>query len=183
MPIDFGYFSNHSNFESRYIPDHAKLAEQVRHLKGIGAKIVLTSGTFDLFHIGHALYLEKAKTFGDILVVGVDSDEKVRLRKGPGRPLTPEGERCEILAHQREVDIITLKYADVKKWELIEAVRPDVLIATEGNYSREEIFTLKSHLCGDVVELERQAVTSTSARVRKISVEQAVREAEERIEE
>lgn len=179
MTIDFGYFSESSNFESRFIPDHSALAIQVEHLKGIGAKIVLTSGSFDLFHIGHALYLEKAKSYGDILVVGVDDDEKVQNRKGPGRPLTPEGERCAILAHQREVDIITLKYHGVKKWELIDAVRPDILIATKGNYTKEEIFKLEAHHCGRVVELERQAETSTSARIRKLSMEQAVRFAEE----
>ena len=74
MPIDFGYFSHETNFKSRFYPDYEKLQKQVEYLKGLGAKIVLTSGSFDLFHIGHALYLESAKKCGDILIVDLDYD-------------------------------------------------------------------------------------------------------------
>ncbi|HNV45384.1 MAG TPA: adenylyltransferase/cytidyltransferase family protein, partial [Candidatus Woesebacteria bacterium] len=58
-----------------------------------GQKVVLTQGSFDLVHIGHARYCEKAKSFGDLLIVGVDSDEKVRARKGKNRPIVPQDER------------------------------------------------------------------------------------------
>lgn len=173
MPIDFGYFSHKSNFRSRFIPSYDDLQGQVEHLRGLGAKIVLTSGSFDLFHIGHALYLENAKKCGDILIVGVDNDKKIRHRKGKGRPVNPQSERVKILSHLRSVDIITLKFHDDKKWELIKRVRPDVLVATEDNYTPEEIFELESFYCGSVVVLPRQAETSTSAKVRKINLEDA----------
>jgi D-beta-D-heptose 7-phosphate kinase/D-beta-D-heptose 1-phosphate adenosyltransferase len=173
MPINFGYFSQDSNFKSRFYPDYSILQHQVEHLRGVGAKIVLTSGSFDLFHIGHALYLERAKQCGDILIVGVDDDEKIRNRKGEGRPVNPQSERVQILSHLRSVDIITLKYDEDPKWELIRIVRPEILVATEDNDTSEEIFELESFYCGKVVVMPRQAETSTSAKVRKMNLKNA----------
>ena len=173
MAIKSGIFSESSNFRSRFYPDYDKLEKQVEHLKGLGLKIVLTSGSFDLFHIGHALYLQKAKKRGDVLVVGVDDDNKIRKRKGKSRPINPQGERVKILSHIRWVDIITLKYGSGEKWDLIKRVRPDVLVATEDNYTSEEIFELESFYCGKVVVLPRQAETSTSAKVRKVNLKNA----------
>ncbi len=173
MPIDFGYFSLDSNFSSRFYPDYEILQKQVNHLKGVGAKIVLTSGSFDLFHIGHALYLEKAKQCGDILIVGVDDDDKIRVRKGDGRPVNPQIERLQILSHLRYVDIITLKYGKDPKWELIKIIKPDLLVATVDNYTSEEISELEQSYCSEVVVLTRQAETSTSAKVRKMNLKNA----------
>lgn len=93
MALNAGIFGDKTSFEDRYIPDHVKLVELVGYWKKLGLKIVLTSGTFDLFHIGHAQYLEKAKEMGDVLIVGVDSDARVKKRKGPERPIVPENER------------------------------------------------------------------------------------------
>jgi len=173
MAIKSGIFSESSSFKSRFYPNYDKLEKQVKHLKGLGLKIVLTSGSFDLFHIGHATYLEKAKKRGDVLIVGVDNDKKIRKRKGKSRPINPQGERVKILSHIRWVDIITLKYDDDSRWELIKKVRPDILVATEDNYTNEEIFELESFFCGKVVVLPRQAETSTSAKVRKVNLENA----------
>ena len=98
---------------------------------------MLTSGSFDLIHLGHVKYLAKAKELGDVLVVGVDSDAKIRARKGEDRPLVPEMERLEMLAHQRPVDLIYLKDEEDERWALIKAVEPDVLVLTEDHsYSR-----------------------------------------------
>ncbi len=60
-------------------------------MRELGHKVVLTSGTFDIIHIGHAQYIQVASLYGDFLVVGVDSDEKVRAKKGPTRPIVPQG--------------------------------------------------------------------------------------------
>ncbi|MGD0977295.1 MAG: adenylyltransferase/cytidyltransferase family protein [Minisyncoccia bacterium] len=160
-------FGPGSNFERRYIPDYAQLAEQVSALRKLGKKIVLASGAWDLFHIGHATYLEKAKDLGDILIVGVDSDEKVRTRKGENRPIVPESERMMILAHLRHVDLITLKNIDDKKWQLIKTIRPDILVIskTTKSHTQEEIEAMKEY-CGEVVIMEPQATTSTSAKIR-----------------
>src|SRR5271170_3759395 len=104
-----GIFSINSNFKDRFVPDYKRLRKLVEHCKGIGLKVVLTQGTYDMVHIGHARYFEEAKKHGDLLVVGVDSDEKVRARKGPERPVVPESERLEMVAHLRPVDIVVLK--------------------------------------------------------------------------
>jgi D-beta-D-heptose 7-phosphate kinase/D-beta-D-heptose 1-phosphate adenosyltransferase len=70
----------------------------VNFLKKNDYKIVLTQGVWDLIHEGHAKYLQKAKEFGDILIVAVDTDEVVRYRKGPNRPIVPEKERVRMIS-------------------------------------------------------------------------------------
>src|SRR3712207_7450411 len=101
MAITSGIFSEDVTFEERLKPSLEELSKTVQHLKGIGLRVVLTSGSFDLIHLGHVKYLAKAKEFGDVLVVGVDSDAKIKRRKGEDRPMVPEQERLEMLAHQR----------------------------------------------------------------------------------
>src|SRR5690348_2233677 len=105
MAISAGIFGDGTSLNDRYIPDYKELGALVKLWKQLGLKIVLTSGTYDLFHIGHAEYLEAAKKQGDLLIVGVDSDAKVRQRKGPHRPVVNEEERVRILAHLRHVDV------------------------------------------------------------------------------
>src|SRR4051812_47052135 len=85
-------FGGASNFSERWIKDDTVLKKLIENCKGLGLKIVLTQGTYDMVHIGHARYFEEAKKHGHILVVGVDSDEKVRARKGPERPVVPQAE-------------------------------------------------------------------------------------------
>ena len=117
----------------------------------------------------HAKYLEVAKSHGDILIVGVDSDEKVRARKGPERPVVPAEERVNMLAHLRSVDIITLKNDDDPHWDLIKSIKPDTLIVTEETYDKPTIKELEA-ICGEVVVLEPQATTSTSAQIRRLQI-------------
>ena len=167
-----GIFGTASNFEQRLIPDFKKLSEIVNHCKGLGLKVVLTQGTYDMVHIGHARYFESAKKHGDILVVGVDSDEKVRARKGPERPVVPESERLEMVAHLRSVDIITLKHHRAPKWSLIKAICPDVLVATRETYTKKQLSELKKY-CGEVAVLEPMATTSTSAKIRRLQINTA----------
>jgi D-beta-D-heptose 7-phosphate kinase/D-beta-D-heptose 1-phosphate adenosyltransferase len=162
-------FGLSSNFKDRYVQDYGKLEKLVGHLRGLGLSVVLTSGTYDMVHIGHARYLETAKSYGDVLVVGVDSDEKVKARKGPDRPVVPEAERMEMVAHLRSVDIVVKKPLKVEKWALIKAVRPDTLIVTETSYDKKQLAELKK-LCGKVVVLPRQATTTTSAKIRLLQI-------------
>jgi rfaE bifunctional protein nucleotidyltransferase chain/domain len=164
-----GIFGFSSNPEARFIADHDELAARVAAIRTLGLSIVLTSGTFDLVHIGHARYLEKAKEYGEVLIVGVDSDDKVRKRKGNDRPVVPEAERVQMLAHLRAVDIITLKHLDEPQWSLIKMIKPDTLIVTEETYDDDTLHEL-SKLCGRVVCLEPQAETSTSAQIRKLQI-------------
>jgi D-beta-D-heptose 7-phosphate kinase/D-beta-D-heptose 1-phosphate adenosyltransferase len=153
----------------QYIPERPQLAEVVKALRTIGAKIVLTQGTFDFIHIGHFLYLEKAREMGDVLIVGVDSDEKVRSRKGPDRPVVNENERIQMLTHVRHVDVVTIKHTKDPKWSLIKLIKPDVLVATKETYTNAQIKELKKY-CGKVLVLEPQATTSTTAKMRRLNI-------------
>lgn len=165
-----GLFEDASNFEQRFVRDYARISEIVDALRVLGLGVVLTSGTFDILHEGHSMYLEAARQFGDFLIVGVDSDEKVRARKGPSRPAVPELERLRMVTHQRGVGLVTVKPADDTRWSLIRAVRPDVLVATADTYTDEEIAELEADYCGRVEVLDRMATVSTSARLRLLQL-------------
>jgi len=155
--------------KGRYVKSTTELRELVKALRTIGARIVLTQGTFDFIHIGHFLYLEKAKSHGDVLIVGVDSDKKVQNRKGPDRPIVKQDERLAMLAHVRHVDVVTLKSEKAAKWALIKLIRPDVLVATQQTYTPTQVKELKQY-CTEVVILEPQATTSTSAKMRRMNI-------------
>jgi len=170
--LNKGIFSLGSNFNQRYISDYKKLAKLIDHCKGLGLRIVLTQGTYDMVHIGHARYFEAAKRHGDLLVVGVDSDEKVRARKGPERPVVPQEERLEMVAHLRPVDIVVLKPLKAPKWQLIKMVKPDTLIATKETYEKKHLKDLKK-FCGEIIVLDPMATTSTSAKIRKLQISTA----------
>jgi len=106
-------------------------------LRRSGKKVVFTNGCFDLLHSGHVRYLRQARSAGDLLVVGLNSDRSVRELKGPGRPLVPEGERAELLAALEMVDYVVI-FDEPTPRELIKAVRPRVLVKG-GDWKREEI--------------------------------------------
>lgn len=166
MAVDRGIFSDSSDLEDRFIADYDVLAEQVNALKKLGYKVVLTSGSFDLMHRGHLRYLIQARKHGDVLIVGLDSDEKIHARKGEGRPLVQEDERLEMLAGMRPAGIVTLKNAGDARWQLIDLVKPDVLIVTVDTYDEATIAELEDGHCGKVVALPRMAEESTTNRIR-----------------
>jgi len=171
-------FGPGSNFERRFVPDYDELVRRVEACRGLGMKVVLTSGSFDIKHVGHDRYLEQGKQLAGgngILVVGVDSDEKVSSRKGPNRPVVPEQERVEGLCHLRHVDLVTLKPKDAPSWELIRRVKPDVLLITEETYDTPE--TLKklrdflAEFGGRYERIPPQAETSTTAKIRRLMLD------------
>lgn len=160
-------------FGGKPILDNKRLKEVIGHCRGLGLKIVLTQGSWDLIHIGHARYMQEAKKYGDLLVVGVDSDEKIRDRKGPERPIVPQDERMEMITHLKHVDLVALKELRDPKWHMIKLVCPDVLIATKRQgYTKAELKELKKY-CGKVIMLESQATTSTSAKIRSMQINTA----------
>lgn len=134
-----------------------------------GQTVGLVQGSWDLFHIGHLRYIMKARSLCDFLVIAMDSDEKIQKRKGPTRPIIPEDERSEFVKLLDIADTIVIKPADEPKWNLIKTIKPDVLIAIKENYSDDEIEQLKQY-CGDVAVLPRQARTSTSDKIRQITI-------------
>ena len=168
--VNSGLFADASNFELRFVEDYERITDIVGALRTLGLKVVLTSGSFDIIHEGHSMYLEAARRMGDFLIVGVDSDEKIQARKGPHRPAVPEMERLRMVTHQRGVGLVTLKHLHHPRWALIRAVRPDVLVATADTYTPAEIAELESACCGRVEVLERMATVSTSARLRRIQL-------------
>jgi len=141
--VNSGLFADASNFDLRYVPDYDQIHAIVGALRTLGLKVVLTSGSFDILHEGHSMYLEAARRFGDFLIVGLDSDEKIRDRKGPHRPAVPEMERLRMVTHQRGVGLVTLKHLADERWRLIKTIRPDVLVATADTYSPAEISELE----------------------------------------
>jgi D-glycero-beta-D-manno-heptose 1-phosphate adenylyltransferase len=99
----------------------------VSRLRAAGKKIVFTNGVYDLLHPGHVRYLQHARSLGDALIVGVNSDRSVRANKGPSRPVTPEDERAEVVAALACVDAVVVFDEDTPH-DLIAAVQPDVLV-------------------------------------------------------
>lgn len=99
--------------------------------------VVFTNGCFDILHRGHVEYLERASEFGDVLIVGVNSDASTRRLKGKGRPLTPQQDRAYILASLASVDYVTIFDEDTPL-DLIKSLRPDVLLKG-GDYQLNQI--------------------------------------------
>lgn len=166
--------NSNTNPKKRLINDLTYLKKIVKSLKEAGYKIVLTQGVWDLIHEGHATYLETAKRMGDILIVGVDSDELTKQRKGPRRPIVPESERVRMISHLRHVDIITVRHTKQDIGDLVRAVEPDVFVVskTTKDFS-DKMKKDYSPICGKIVDLKHQAVTTTSARIRNLAIEGA----------
>jgi D-glycero-beta-D-manno-heptose 1-phosphate adenylyltransferase len=91
------------------------------------AKVVFTNGCFDILHVGHVRYLQQARELGDMLVIGLNTDQSVRRLKGPERPVQSEQARAEILAALAAVDYVVL-FDEETPEQLIHEVRPDVLV-------------------------------------------------------
>ncbi len=109
------------------------ILEEIREEK----TIVFTNGCFDIIHAGHVSYLEEAKSLGDILVVGLNSDESVRRIKGEKRPIINERERAYILSRLKPVDYVVLFEEDTPE-RLIKAIRPHILVKG-GDWKLENI--------------------------------------------
>jgi D-beta-D-heptose 7-phosphate kinase/D-beta-D-heptose 1-phosphate adenosyltransferase len=99
----------------------------VRRLRDAGVRIVFTNGVFDLLHPGHVRYLQEARSHGEALIVGLNSDASVRRNKGEGRPIVPETERAEALAALACVDAV-VQFDEDTPAEIVRAVQPDVLV-------------------------------------------------------
>jgi len=107
------------------ILDRDALVARISTEKAGGSRIVLANGCFDILHAGHVRYLEGARALGDMLVVGINSDEQVARLKGPGRPVLPERERAELVASLQAVDLVTI-FPEPTVTELLLAIKPDV---------------------------------------------------------
>jgi D-beta-D-heptose 7-phosphate kinase/D-beta-D-heptose 1-phosphate adenosyltransferase len=144
------------------------LYKTIKDHKKKGRRIVFTNGCFDLLHLGHIRYLEKAKSLGDILVVGVNSDRSVQSLKGPGRPILPEEERAEILSSLACVDYVTV-FDELTPLELISSLQPHILVKG-GDWSKEAIVgkEVVEQSGGEVISLPFIEGSSTSSLIETI---------------
>ena len=123
---------------SHKVVSRGAAARWVKRLQAQGGKVVFTNGCFDLLHLGHVCYLEAARSLGDALIVGVNTDASVqRLDKEPARPINPEGDRAALVAALACVDRVVL-FGEDTPLELITALQPDILVKG-GDYRLEEI--------------------------------------------
>jgi D-glycero-beta-D-manno-heptose 1-phosphate adenylyltransferase len=168
-------FNGSSDLSHKHVEDYDALAKVVDGLKQLKYKVVVTIGTWDLLHIGHVRYLRNAKSKGDVLIVGVDSDRTVKKYKGPLRPIVPYIERSEMLTYQSCVDLVTpIDDVDSKgNWlyGLVKKLRPDVFVAVEDSYSKTQIREIKKY-CKMVVVLPRQAEKTSTSRMIQYAVKQ-----------
>ncbi len=114
-----------------------QLLSRVTVWRSAGHRIVFTNGCFDILHVGHIRLLEEARRRGDHLIVGLNSDDSVRLLKGPLRPIAGETERAQILAALSAIDAVVL-FNESTPLRLIEAIRPDVLVKG-GDYTEAQV--------------------------------------------
>lgn len=114
-----------------------ELKDICEKLRSDGKEIVFTNGCFDIIHAGHVIYLHDAKSYGDVLVVGLNSDDSVRRLKGKNRPLNGENDRAVVMDTLKPVDYVCIFEEDTP-FELISAIKPDVLVKG-GDYTRETI--------------------------------------------
>jgi len=133
-----------------------------------GETVVFTNGCFDIIHRGHVDYLEEARSFGDVLIVGVNSDKSVRRIKPDGRPVIPEKDRAVIVAAFESVDVVCLFDGDTPV-EIIKILKPDVLVKG-AEYEVTDIAGHEQVLAdgGKVVPVKMIPERSTSAIIKKI---------------
>ena len=150
------------------ILSRVELKKEVEKLKQAGKKIVFTNGCFDILHTGHTRYLREARKLGDVLVLGLNSDDSIRSIKGEKRPLVPATERAEILAALDFIDFITI-FDELTPLNVIKFLKPDILIKggdwpEEKVVGREEVKKWK----GKVVIIPEVQGKSTTNIVEKI---------------
>ena len=151
------------------ILDRSQLAQHCADLRAAGKRVVFTNGCFDILHRGHVTYLQCARELGDVLVVGLNTDDSVRKLKGPSRPINNEDDRAAVLDALRSVDFVCL-FAEETPLELISACLPSVLVKG-GDYTPDTVVgadVVQAH-GGSVQILQFVEGKSTSSIIEKIS--------------
>ena len=145
-----------------------ELVHKLNALRQSGQKIVFTNGCFDILHVGHVRYLAAARSEGDILIVGLNSDESVKTIKDDHRPITSQDQRAEILAALWCVDYVTV-FNEPDPLTLITAIKPDVLVKG-ADWEEQEIIgaDVVKASWGKVVRVAFVADVSTSGIIERI---------------
>ncbi len=174
------------DLQALYFPDLEEVKTAIQNLKAMGCSVVMTSGVYDMVHDGHIKYLRKARSFGDVLVLAIDTDERVKQRKGPRRPVAELDERLHVLSDFRFVDILTLVEINDDPAYVLKALRPDVFVisATTQEMTTDVVQSLEPY-CGKIELLPPQSANSTTARLRQLMIEGSIdvlKEAEDNVE-
>ena len=120
--------------------EQSKIEELANQIRRQNKTIVATNGCFDILHVGHVRYLKKSKEFGDVLIVGLNSDSSVKSIKGPERPINNENDRAEVLCALNSVDYVVLFNEDSPK-DLLDKIKPNIY--TKGaDYTLNTLLTL-----------------------------------------
>ena len=145
------------------------LQRRLSALRGSGRTIVFTNGCFDVLHVGHVRFLERARRLGDTLVVGLNSDASTHRLKGDGRPIQSEAARAAVLASLANVDLVVV-FGEDTPLKLIEALRPDVLVKG-ADYARDEVVgaDLVERHGGKLILVELAPGHSTSGTIGRMS--------------
>ena len=117
--------------------DREEAGKFTAEIKKLGKKIVFTNGVFDILHVGHLTYLEEAKSFGDVLIVGVNSDSSVKVNKGDKRPINSEIDRAKMILGLKPVDYVVI-FDEKTPMEIISKIKPDIHIKG-GDYKKEDL--------------------------------------------
>jgi rfaE bifunctional protein nucleotidyltransferase chain/domain len=159
---------NRSSYDRKYVPDMEKAKALSLEYKKEGKKIVFTNGCFDIIHRGHVAYLEEAKSLGNILIIGVNSDESIRTNKGDKRPIVPLIDRLHVLAALESVDHV-VPFANRVPDDLIRAIRPDIH-TKGGDYTVDQLAEAKvvREVGGEVVVLTHIQSSSTTSIIEKV---------------
>ncbi len=148
---------------------HIKTSQEIAliasRLKSEGKKVVFTNGCFDILHVGHVKYLQEAKSYGDVLIVGLNSDSSVRALKGPTRPVNGEADRAYILAALESVDYVVM-FSDETPYELIKSVAPDILVKG-GDYEGKTV--VGAEFAGELRLVRFVDGKSTTATIERIN--------------
>ncbi len=156
--------SLHKTSIEHHIQSFTEIEIEVARLKKLGKKIVFTNGCFDILHRGHVSYLDIAKSFGDVLILGLNSDSSVRKLKGDSRPINTQDDRAFVLAGLQSVDFVTI-FSEDTPYDLIEMIKPDVLVKG-GDYEGKEV--VGSNIAKEVKLVQFVDGKSTSKTIDKI---------------
>lgn len=130
-------YSLHKSNSTSHIKTFDEIKTLASKLHSQGKKIVFTNGCFDILHVGHVKYLEVAKSYGDVLILGLNADSSVRKLKGPTRPINTQDDRAYILASLESVDYAVI-FEEETPYELIKLIKPHVLVKG-GDYEGKEV--------------------------------------------
>ncbi len=158
-------YSLHKSTSDTHIKTKEQIYELVERLKAAKKRIVFTNGCFDILHVGHVKYLQEAKSYGDVLIVGLNSDSSVRELKGPTRPVNTQDDRAYILASLEAVDFVVM-FSEDTPYELIKNISPDILVKG-GDYEGKSV--VGSEFAGELRLVKFVDGKSTTATIKRIN--------------